>query len=221
MKTVEFRNMNPVGGAAPRLALVLALLLATSLVLSNDASAQVDAGFAAAADFEADPGFEDSGFEDDGVAFDALPNSALLELYTEVGVVLKRRGLMRPDWDPAQDYAMYLAGKTLDLQASSDGAALGDGRAQGPGGVRFLVRGVRMGEPSESPPLDTGAPGEFDRLAVLMFLPDYTVHRAVVLPQDALAGRSNPLALTEAVLSAPGVEDITNRVYRFVGDGFE
>ena len=155
--------------------------------------------------------------EDATIAFDEIPTSELMDLFMDVGLVLKKRQLLPEDWNPAQDYAEILVRKALKLSKGSS-----SGLAQGAGGVRFRIVGER--EPQDGPPAPVAGlkPSEFDRLVVVLFEKRFAVDRAVVMPSELVASKApgGELALTPANLRGAGVEDVTVKIDRLVGDDF-
>ena len=154
---------------------------------------------------------------DPSAAFDQMPTSELLDLYTDVGLVLQKRRLLPAGWNPAQDYAEILVIKALKLTKDDR-----RGRATGAGGVKFRIVGVLPREDNAPVRLTGLGSGDFDRLAVVIFDDRFVIDRAVVAPRDVVAAKSSggALVLSDAVLEHAGVEDVTVKVDRLTGDEF-
>ena len=129
-----------------------------------------------------------------------------------------QRELLPKAWNPPQDYAEILVLQALSLKPGRSRA-----EAEGPGGVKFRIVGLRLGGLEETAILSGLGDASFDRLAVVLFQRDFQIDRAVVLPKDLVAANAarGALSLTPEVLNAPGAEEITSKVYRFAGDDFQ
>lgn len=155
-------------------------------------------------------------YVDVSTSFTEMPTSDLFDLFMDVGLELRNRKLLPQDWNPAQDYAEILVERALDLKK-----AAGRGRADGSGGVRYRIIGMRID--AEAAPRVTGLkPGEFDRLAVVLFEERFVIDRAAILPSELVASKTagGALHLSAETLRGAGVEDVTAKVDRFTGDDF-
>lgn len=155
------------------------------------------------------------GLQDGLIAFEDLSSSALLELYADVGEVLKRRALVPTEWNPPQVYAERLAMKALSLTDAADGYA------KGPDG-RYRIVGQRVADES-TPVRIEGLGADFDQLAVVLFQQDFQVMAAAVFPKEVIAPKleNGAVTLSKDVLTAPGVRSVTAKIYRHVNDDFQ
>lgn len=158
------------------------------------------------------------GLQDGLIAFEDLPTSALLELYTDVGEVLKKRILVPQDWNPPQIYAEQLATKALELKTPKDGVAIGTD------GARYRIVGLRVAD--ETTPVKVtglGAGDGFDELAVILFQQDYQIMAAAVFPSSVIAPKlqDGAVTLSKDVLTAQGVRSVTSKIYRFANESFQ
>lgn len=185
------------------------------VVLPAALSALLVIGPAAAQD--GSPVGAEEGLQDGLIAFEELPSASLLELYADVGLVLKQRGVVPSDWRPSQAYAERLAVKALGLGATQNGLA------GGPENARYRVVGLRVAD--ETTPVrltGLGDATDFDELAVILFQQDFQVMAAAVFPQAVIAPKleGGAVTLSKDVLTAPGVRSVTTRIYRHINDSF-
>ena len=182
-------------------------------------TAILSAGAAAAQDGGAGLGGEDEIelLEDATIAFDQMPTSELLDLFMDVGLVLRHRELLPKSWNPAQDYAQILVRRALRLSVGGQ-----QDRAEGPGGVRFRIVGMRLGPEAGAARISGLETTDFDRLVVVLFEKRFVIDRAFVVPSDLIAAKASggALELTPDVVNGAGVEDVTAKVDRFTGDEF-
>lgn len=160
--------------------------------------------------------------DEPGVQFKALPNAALLELYTDVGEILRERDVIRPDWNPAQDYAEHLAKQAFLL----DPAPETPGLMRDAQGALVRVVGLRRHGLDETPLLPSAAlpkAGGAERMVVILFERDYQLSDAAIAPAQAVAAKAGggAVALDEAFFAAPEIQSVSARLYRFAGEDFE
>ncbi|MEL6977524.1 MAG: hypothetical protein AAGM38_02450, partial [Pseudomonadota bacterium] len=153
-----------------------------------------------------------------GVEFDALPSAALLELYTDVGEILTRRGLTPEGWNPPQDYAETLAKEAFALTPETERGLMRDAQ-----GRLVRVFGVRMAGLEETPLLPRNGLGEAESVVVILFERDYQLSEAAIAPASLIAEKASigAVPLGEAFFGAQGVQRVSSRLHRFTAEDFE
>lgn len=142
----------------------------------------------------------------------------LLKTYATVHEALRRRGLMRSTNAPTGDFASYLFCKAFGWEQSIDSTLGYD--AKDPRGTLYLIRGKRITRhsPSRELPAIQDLPSRsFATLAAVLFLEDFTVQRAALIPIETVTthasysehGKAWRFLLTDAVWELPGVVDAT------------
>lgn len=152
---------------------------------------------------------------------DQLSNRELLATYATVMDELRARGVVRSSNNPAADYAESLVCKALSLRPTTKSTKSHDGIA--PDGRRIEIKARRPSIHNSSRQLsairalhDKG----FDSLAGVLFLPDFRVWKACLIPhaqvleQAVFVAHTNAwrFLLRDSIWALPGVEDITDKL---------
>lgn len=164
------------------------------------------------------PNAQDSG--DPGLLPQYLPTETLLSLNAQVIDILRERDVLRTNNNPAGGYAEFLVEQKLGLRRAPNSATGYD--ALSPEGRRYQIKARRLS--GHRPSRQLGAirdleKGLFDDLIAILFDASYRVIEAYLLPHSVVVAyaefrqRTNSYRLHAqgAVLTAPGVKDITDR----------
>lgn len=144
-----------------------------------------------------------------------------LELLRAHGAVLdelRRREILRSANSPISDYAEALFCRAFGWTREGNSTSGFDARDRA--GLRYQIKARRLGSGPGSRQLSAirnlaGDP--FDQLAAVLFAPDFSVHRAALIPIDVVRSRvrrsshtnSDVLHLRDEVWSVAGVVDVT------------
>jgi hypothetical protein len=144
-----------------------------------------------------------------------------LELLRTHGAVLdelRRREILRSANSPISDYAEALFCRAFGWTREGNSASSFDARDRT--GLRYQIKARRLGSGPGSRQLSAirnlaGDP--FEQFAAVLFAPDFSVHRAALIPIDVVKLRvrrsshtnSDVLHLRDDVWLAPGVVDVT------------
>ena len=148
----------------------------------------------------------------------ALSTLELLRAHGTILDELRRREILRSANSPISDYDEALFCRAIGWTREQNSTSGFDARDAA--GVRYQIKARRI----------TAAPGSrqlsairnlagdpFDQLAAVLFAPDFSVHRAALIPIDVVKPRvrrsshtnSDVLHLRDEVWSVPGVVDVT------------
>jgi len=144
-----------------------------------------------------------------------------LELLRTHGAVLdelRRREILRSANSPISDYAEALFCRAFGWTREGNSTSGFDARDEA--GLRYQIKARRLGSGPGSRQLSAirnlaGDP--FEQFAAVLFAPDFSVHRAALIPIDVVKLRvrrsshtnSDVLHLRDEVWLAPGVVDVT------------
>mgnify|MGYP000909599621 CR=1 FL=1 len=144
-----------------------------------------------------------------------------LELLRAHGAILdelRRREILRSANSPISDYAEALFCRAFGWTREGNSASSFDARDRT--GLRYQIKARRLGSGPGSRQLSAirnlaGDP--FEQFAAVLFAPDFSVHRAALIPIDVVKLRvrrsshtnSDVLHLRDDVWLAPGVVDVT------------
>ena len=143
---------------------------------------------------------------------------SLLRLYSELPKELSRRGLLRSNNNPANDYSEAIAIRALGLTLAGKSQKGHD--ATDAGGLRYQIKSRRLTSPNGSRELGIFRDFEsrpFDRLVGVLFDVHFRVFRACVVPFEVVKSRvafneytnGHKYHLRDEVWSKPGVVDVT------------
>jgi hypothetical protein len=153
--------------------------------------------------------------------FDAAPAQDLLRWHARIGEELRRRDITRSDNAPAGDLAEVLFCRAFGWVQAPNSEKSYD--ATDANGTRYQIKARRdmgrIGNRELSALRGLGA-GSFDVLAVVLFAPDFAIARAVLIPHALVLAsarfsahtHAHVFRATDAVLAAPGVQDVTARL---------
>lgn len=144
-----------------------------------------------------------------------------LELLRAHGAILdelRRREILRSANSPISDYAEALFCRAFGWTREGNSTSGFDARDRT--GLRYQIKARRLGSGPGSRQLSAIrnlAVDPFDQLAAALFAPDFSVHRAALIPIDVVKSRvrrsshtnSDVLHLRDEVWSIPGVVDVT------------
>ncbi len=150
-----------------------------------------------------------------------LNTPALFALYRATLAQLRERGVVRTENAPAGDYAEYLVATALGGELAPNSEKSWDVRL--PSGRRLQVKARVVSEPPRRSQRQLSPFRSFDfdaAVIVLLADTDYTVWRAVEVPQQVVAGRAaynahvngHVLHATDDVLHHEDVVDLTNKL---------
>lgn len=146
----------------------------------------------------------------------------LLALYGQIISTLRARNVVRSENSPVGDYAEWLVSRAFGFTLAGNSSSGFD--ALGPDDTRYQVKGRRITPSNRSRQLGAirglVGPDPFDVLIAVLFTPDLSVDLAVSMPIAAVRREAKPqshvngwrLVLTDAVLAAPDVTDITSQI---------
>jgi hypothetical protein len=152
-------------------------------------------------------------------ALDGLSVVELLMLQSDAVAELRRRGIARTANNPIGDYTEHICCKAFGWQQAGNSAK--DADAIGSDGARYQVKGRRVISATRGSRQlsairrlpDRG----FDFIAGVIFLADFSVYRAALIPHAVVGARATHIPATNSwkfylrddVWSLPGVQDIT------------
>jgi hypothetical protein len=152
--------------------------------------------------------------------------SDLLTAYADVLAELKRRGIVRTRNSPIADVAEGIVARRLGLKLCTNSNKGYD--ATDEAGVRYQIKSRWLNSPKARRQLSVirdldGAP--FDYLIVVLFGPNFSVQEAYRMPlavatkyaQFRQHVNGHIILMKGAILTAPGVEDITT-LFRVDGE---
>lgn len=145
----------------------------------------------------------------------------LLRLHANVSEELRERGVVRSSNNPTGDLAEYLYCKAFGWEQAGPSHPNAD--ATGADGTLYQIKGRRWTQHNKSRQL--GAlrslkDGGFHYLAAVIFSPDYSVHRAAIIPHGLVQGdakykehtNSWKFILRDVVWTWPEVRDVTDEL---------
>ncbi len=151
----------------------------------------------------------------------SLPIIELLRTYGAILDELRRRDVVRSTNSPISDYAEVLFCRAFGWSREGNSASGFD--AKDAAGARYQIKARRLTDAPGSRQLSAirNLAGEpFDQLAAVLFAPDFTVHRAALIPIAVVNQRvrrsthtnSDVFHLRDDVWVVPGVVDVTGRL---------
>ena len=146
----------------------------------------------------------------------------LLKLHSDIMNELRRREIIRTSNNPTGDYAETLFQKAFDWTLERNSSSGHDATSKK--GDRYQIKGRRMN--SRRPSRQLGVirnleSKKFDYLAGVLFNEDYSVHRAIVIPQVQLLKMKSRFSnyvngqifyLHDDTWKIAGVEDVTSKL---------
>lgn len=149
------------------------------------------------------------------------PIPELFELYTAIAEELRQRGVMRTSNNLAGDLAEYLFSRAMGWTLERNSKEAVD--AVDPQGIRYQIKGRRL--TAENPSRQLGAlrkldSSNFDMLAAVLFNPDYSVQRAILLPCKQVLAHATYIGehkiwkfmLTDGMWQLPEAQDVTEQL---------
>jgi len=150
--------------------------------------------------------------------FSSHTSQELLSIHGRISEELRERGVTRSSNNPTGDLAEYFFCKAFgwkQLPNSNSNIDATDER-----GARFQIKGRRMTRHNESRQLSAirDLSGEhFDFIAAVLFLEDYRILRAGIIPYQIVLDRStfvsrtnsHKFILSDEIWGIPGVRDVT------------
>lgn len=133
------------------------------------------------------------------IEIDHLPSIDLLRLHAQVGDALRSRKITRSANNPTGDLAEFLFCKAFGWQQGTNSAANVD--AIDDDGTRYQIKGRRINRYNASRQLSAirDLNGKrFDFLAAVLFLEDYSILRAAIIPHAIIVERSVFVARTNS-----------------------
>ena len=148
----------------------------------------------------------------------------LLRTYDDVMDEVRRRDVVRSRNSPISDLAEVLFCRVFGW--TREGISVAGHDAKDGSGVRYQIKARRIGKGSGSRQLSAMRNLEcnpFEMLAGVLFNPDFSVHRAAIIPVDVVKSRatwskhtnSHKFFLKDAVWSESSVMDVTSRLQAF------
>ncbi len=150
-----------------------------------------------------------------------LTISELLQVYGNVMDELRRRDVVRSSNSPISDLAEVLFCRAFEWIREGNSVAGHD--AKDAAGARYQIKARRLGKGAGTRQLSAISNlgnNSFEMLAGVLFNPDFSVHRAAIVPLDVVKARatwskhtnSHIFHLKDAVWSEPCVIDVTTRL---------
>ena len=150
-----------------------------------------------------------------------LTISELLQVYGSVMDELRPRDVVRSSNSPISDLAEVLFGRAFDWIREGNSVAGHD--AKDAAGARYQIKARRIGMGPGTRQLSAIrnlGNNSFEMLAGVLFNPDFSVHRAAIVPLDVVKIRatwskhtnSHIFYLKDDVWMEPGVIDVTPRL---------
>lgn len=150
-----------------------------------------------------------------------VPVSELLSRYAAILAELKDRAIVRTGNSPVGDYGEHLFEQAFGWKLEANSVTGFD--AQCSTGLRYQIKARRLSHPSASRQLSALRrldERNFDFLAAVIFRPDFSVLKAVLVPYDAVAARASYVAhtnswriiLDEKLCCTQGVKDVTTAI---------
>lgn len=149
----------------------------------------------------------------------------LFSMYAAIADELRQRGIMRTSNNLVGDLAEYLFSQAMGWKLSDNSQCGYDAVAEDADTkTTYQIKGRRLTPQNPSRQLgalrDLELADSFDYLAAVLFNPDYTVHRAIILPRQqvleasAFIERTNShkFQLLDGVWGLPGAQDVTDRL---------
>ena len=148
---------------------------------------------------------------------DGAADHELFKLYGAVLQELRRRGLVRTANAPSGDYAEYLVALALQGALAPNSEKSWDVRMASGRRIQVKSRVVTEVRNQGQRQLSPFRSFEFDDLVIVLFGPDYSVLRAVMLPVEVAHALSHHrahvngqvLLATERTLASAGTSDFT------------
>ena len=147
-----------------------------------------------------------------------MPVSELLSSYAAILTELKDRAIIRTGNSPVGDYGEHLFQQAFRWKLEPNNSSGFDARCST--GLRYQIKARRLSHPSASRQLSALRrldERNFDFLAAVIFRPDFTVLKAVLVPYDVAQARASYVAhtnswrimLDDKLCSTTGVQDVT------------
>lgn len=217
-KEGQYAHLNP-GQQRMNIGNALRPLVPTSEVNQPPQAINPDDGAAAAEAMTSTPLLQPE--ESSSTSIQQRPVRELLALYGEILNELRRRKVVRTGNSPVGDYAELLFARAFGWSLEANSASGHD--AVDPAGVRYQIKGRRLGHPNASRQLSAIRrldQGTFDNLAAVLFEPSFKVLRAVIVPHEVVAARARRVEhtnswtfiLDDKVWLAAGARDVTAEV---------
>lgn len=157
----------------------------------------------------------------------SLTTIELLRTYGAVLDELRRRDIVRSTNSPISDYAEVLFCRAFSWEREGNSASGFD--AKDAAGTRYQIKARRITDAPGSRQLSairnlSGDP--FDHLAAGLFAPDFSIHRAALIPIAVVKERvrrsshtnSDVFYLRDDVWPLAGVTDVTDQLKSVAGD---
>jgi len=145
----------------------------------------------------------------------------LFDMYTAIGDELRQRGIMRTSNNLVGDLAEYIFSKAMGWTLERNSKEAID--AVDPKGTRYQIKGRRL--TPQNPSRQLGAlrkldTDNFDMLAAVLFNPDYSVQRAILLPCKQVLAHATYIdehklwkfMLTDDKWHLPEAQDVTEQL---------
>jgi hypothetical protein len=153
------------------------------------------------------------------------PIPELFSMYAAIADELRQRGIMRTSNNLVGDLAEYLFSQAMGWKLSDNSQCGYDAEhTEGIQRTTFQIKGRRLTPQNPSRQLgalrDLELDGSFDYLAAVLFNPDYTVQRAIILPRQQVLQastfiertNSHKFHLLDSAWDLPGAQDVTDRL---------
>lgn len=148
-----------------------------------------------------------------------LSITELLRLQSDAIAELRQRRITRTANNPIGDYTEHLCCKAFGWQQAGNSSK--DADATGPDGTRYQIKSRRLTSPTKGSrqlsAIRRLPDRNFDFIAGVIFLADFSVYRAALIRHGIVLDRSAHVPATnswkfflhDSVWSLPGVEDIS------------
>jgi len=149
----------------------------------------------------------------------------LFSVYMAVAEELRQRGIMRTSNNLVGDLAEYLFSQAMGWELSKNSQCGYDAVSkEGDPKTTYQIKGRRLTPENSSRQLgalrDLKRDNCFDRLAAVLFNPDYTVQRAIILPREQVLNastfvprtNSHKFYLTDSAWDLPEAQDVTEQL---------
>jgi len=145
----------------------------------------------------------------------------LLKLHSEIGNMLRSRGVVRSSNNPVGDLSEYLFCNAFDWSQEANSKASID--ATDKQGLTYQIKGRRLTAHNRSRQLSALrnlSEKSFDFLAGVLFNEDYSIYRAILIPIDIVLNNSryskhvnaHLFVLRDEIWEVKGVTDITDLI---------
>lgn len=153
------------------------------------------------------------------------PTLELFTAYAAIADELRQRGIMRTSSNLVGDLAEYLFSKAMGWTLSTNSQSGYDAElTENSKTTTFQIKGRRL--TPQNPSRELGALRNldkedcFDYLAAVLFNPDYSVQRAIIMPRQLVLDASTYIARTnshkfllkDSMWLLAGTEDVTERL---------